>query len=309
VTEKLLVSILINNYNYGHFLEDAINSALNQSYHNTEVIIVDDGSTDGSQTIIESYKDKVASIFKQNGGQASAFNVGFAASHGDIICFLDADDIFHSDKISEVVNALKDQPEARWYFHNLLLFRRDSELDLGNVGKQDKPYEIYDLREPMKRGKLKGYLPKEIDIATSGMCFKRDILQKILPMPEAIRITSDDYIKYVALGTSPGFIDLRTLALQRIHDNNAYTLRPNKVKLKTKIEVLTAYCIRKNFPELLKFTNNLFALNMNNYWKYLRNDTEYQKLIENYLALTSMLEKPEIYIRALYHYLRRWIKR
>src|SRR6476646_282737 len=94
-----LVSILINNYNYERFLKDAIDSALNQTYSKIEVIVVDDGSTDNSRSVIESYQDKVTAIFKENGGQASAFNTGFEASQGEIICFLDADDMFQPEKV------------------------------------------------------------------------------------------------------------------------------------------------------------------------------------------------------------------
>jgi glycosyltransferase involved in cell wall biosynthesis len=103
-----LVSILINNYNYGHFLADAIDSALAQTYPHVEVIVVDDGSTDHSRAVIANYGDKIISVLKANGGQASAFNAGFAAAQGEIICFLDADDICLPTKVAEVVNAIPD---------------------------------------------------------------------------------------------------------------------------------------------------------------------------------------------------------
>jgi glycosyltransferase involved in cell wall biosynthesis len=64
------VSILINNYNYGRFLQEAIDSALNQTYSPTEVIVVDDGSTDNSREIIASYGNKIIPVLKENGGQA-----------------------------------------------------------------------------------------------------------------------------------------------------------------------------------------------------------------------------------------------
>ncbi|MEO1182237.1 MAG: glycosyltransferase, partial [Cyanobacteria bacterium J06636_28] len=86
-----LVSIVINNYNYASFVGQAIDSALNQSYENVEVIVVDDGSQDNSRDIISSYGDKIIPVFQKNGGQAAAFNAGFAHSSGDIICLLDAD--------------------------------------------------------------------------------------------------------------------------------------------------------------------------------------------------------------------------
>ena len=64
-----LASILINNYNYGRFLGKAIDSALSQTYENLEVIVVDDGSTDGSLEIIASYGDRISSVLKKNGGR------------------------------------------------------------------------------------------------------------------------------------------------------------------------------------------------------------------------------------------------
>jgi len=63
-----LVSIIINNYNYGRYLRSAIDSALGQTYFNTEIIVVDDGSTDNSPEIIKSYEERIKSILKPNGG-------------------------------------------------------------------------------------------------------------------------------------------------------------------------------------------------------------------------------------------------
>src|SRR5262249_61789343 len=86
-------SIVINNYNYGRFLRDAIGSALNQSYPHVEVIVVDDGSTDGSREIIAGYGDRIIPVLKQNGGQASAYNARVARSCGKVMLFLDSDDM------------------------------------------------------------------------------------------------------------------------------------------------------------------------------------------------------------------------
>lgn len=101
--DKPLVSILINNYNYGRFLAEVINSALHQTYAHIEVIVVNDGSTDDSRDIIGSYGDRINPILKENGGQTSAFNAEFINSQGDIICFLDSDDSFKLDKVIEIV--------------------------------------------------------------------------------------------------------------------------------------------------------------------------------------------------------------
>jgi Glycosyl transferase family 2 len=89
---KPLASVVVNNHNYARFLGHAIDSALAQTYAPIEVLVVDDGSTDASRDVIASYGDKLIPIFKENGGQASAFNAGFAESRGEVVLFLDADD-------------------------------------------------------------------------------------------------------------------------------------------------------------------------------------------------------------------------
>lgn len=113
-----LVSIIINNYNYESFLQIAINSALKQTYPNIEVVVVDDGSTDHSWEIIESYGDRIIPVAKENGGQASSLNAGVQASSGDILCFLDADDIFYPQKVEAIVNLLS---QICWQNEDILL--------------------------------------------------------------------------------------------------------------------------------------------------------------------------------------------
>ncbi len=73
----LKASIVINNYNYARFLSQAIESALGQTYGDTEVIVIDDGSTDGSAEIIKSYGNRIIPVFKNNGGQSSCYSRGF----------------------------------------------------------------------------------------------------------------------------------------------------------------------------------------------------------------------------------------
>ena len=90
-TPPLTASVIINNYNYGHFLRGAIDSVLSQTHAPVDIIVVDDGSTDNSADIIRSYGDRITAILKTNGGHASTFNSGFKVARGDIIFFLDAD--------------------------------------------------------------------------------------------------------------------------------------------------------------------------------------------------------------------------
>ena len=99
-----LISIIINNYNYGSYVGGAIKSALRQTYHKIEVVCVDDGSTDNSKDVIKQY-DCVKSIFKANGGQTTAVRAGLAAATGDVAILLDADDLLHPDACEAIAQA------------------------------------------------------------------------------------------------------------------------------------------------------------------------------------------------------------
>lgn len=89
------ISVLINNYNYGKYVGEAIASVLSQEHPDFELVVVDDGSTDQSLEVINSFHDdRMKTVTQVNGGQLSAFNAGFLASSGEIICFLDADDMY-----------------------------------------------------------------------------------------------------------------------------------------------------------------------------------------------------------------------
>src|SRR5687768_9956304 len=100
------VSIVINNFNYGEFLGEAIESALQQTYAPVEVIVVDDGSTDSSRQVISDFSS-VIPVLKSNGGQGSAMNAGFRVSTGAIICFLDSDDTLDREAIACAVPAIQ----------------------------------------------------------------------------------------------------------------------------------------------------------------------------------------------------------
>jgi glycosyltransferase involved in cell wall biosynthesis len=293
----LQVSILVNNYNYGHFLMKAIDSALAQTYPICEVIVVDDGSTDRSQTVIESYGDRVLSLFQANGGQASAFNAGFAKSKGDIICFLDADDFFAPTKAAEIAAIFTADPEIQWCFHPLILVDEGAQ----NVLVQPSPFlsARCDVRQGMQnRGTLKGQLPALIP-ATSGLCFRRSLLAEIFPMPEAIRITSDDYLKFTAVGISPGYFSASPLAFQRIHGNNAYTHNPRQNPVKARVSVATAYWMNDRFPRLWRFADNLLAVGLGLGWSLGTPAPE----VAPYLAPLPWLRKLKINLKALYHFL------
>jgi glycosyltransferase involved in cell wall biosynthesis len=95
------VSVVIPTYNYGRFIGDAIESVLRQTRAADEIIVVDDGSTDETEAVIAAFGDKVRYIRQENAGVCAARNRGVTESSGDVIAFLDADDIWHAEKIEK----------------------------------------------------------------------------------------------------------------------------------------------------------------------------------------------------------------
>jgi glycosyltransferase involved in cell wall biosynthesis len=109
---KSHVSVIIPTFNRAHFLPPAIESILNQSFKDIEIIIVDDGSTDDTKTAIEPYTDKVQYIITEHRGPAHARNVGMKAARGTYIAFLDSDDTYKPYKIEMQVSFMEDHPEV-----------------------------------------------------------------------------------------------------------------------------------------------------------------------------------------------------
>lgn len=306
-----LISVLINNHNYGRFLRSAIDSVLQQSYRAVEIIVVDDGSTDRSREIIREYGNAVVPVFKENGGQDSAFNTGFAHSRGDIVCFLDADDKFAPDKLAKIADCFRAQPKAQWCFHTLLLKDIYTGQTVGRTrafpGVEQDTTTPCDFRSAMRWGRLPFY-----PMSTSGLCFRRTLLANMLPMSETfINTSADRYIRSVAMATAPGYFLAEDLTIQGIHDNNICTLRADRPFLLER-QLVTAALLRARVPGVRLYANRLFARGLCAYYKQ-KNSTQrnskiepeyeaaYEHLIADYYRRCGWLDRAAIALVRAYH--------
>lgn len=212
----MLVSIIITNFNYGRFLKDAIDSALGQTYAGVEVIVVDDGSTDHSLDVIRSYGDRVTPIFKANGGQPSAINMAFARCLGEVIIFLDSDDVLLPGVVQQVVDAFCAHPDAAKVQYRMEV--------INAVGQR-----MHVLKPAVHMPLLSGDLSRNIlafpgDVPwlpTSGNAFSRRVLQQILPVPEeAVRHIPDMYLCNVSPLFGPVVSLQEVGAFYRMHGAN-----------------------------------------------------------------------------------------
>lgn len=178
------VSIVISSYNYGRFLQRAIESALSQTYCNTEVIVVDDGSTDESRDIIKRYGDSVVPVLKTNGGQGSSLNAGFATSHGDVVIFLDSDDFLAPKTVETAVELFHDDTVVK--VHWPLRVVDETGALTGRI-HTPRPSEGDLLNIVLRNGPACYWWPP-----TSGNAWARRFLEAVLPMPAAIYKTNPD---------------------------------------------------------------------------------------------------------------------
>ena len=227
---KPLVSILINNYNYGHFIAEAINSSLEQTFSSVEVIVVDDGSTDNSREIISSYGNKIIPIFQENGGQASAFNSGVAASRGDLICILDSDDIFALNKIQKIINFLKiksvNDPKIFLYHPLEAVTQHCSPLGF----QKPRTFHNYQGVNFYQFACQYGFVPHHAS-PTSGISFSRELAELIFPLPETINISADSLIVRAGFLLGKVYEMQEVLGQYRIHGNNNWFHANNVQKI------------------------------------------------------------------------------
>jgi glycosyltransferase involved in cell wall biosynthesis len=218
-------SCLISNYNYAKYLNDAISSAVNQTVKFDEIIIVDDASIDDSVDIISKFcqEANVTCIFKkQNQGQLASFNDAFLAATGDIIFFLDADDIYHEKYLEEALIFYKRHVECDFMFCAYEKF-----------GAETGIFKAYDFDLDLGYSVLKTLCNGEwIGSITSTISIRRNILQKVLPITHINdwRVRADDCLVWgSSLVSAKKFYMSKPLVKYRIHQSNNYHNSISKV--------------------------------------------------------------------------------
>jgi len=110
------VSFIIPTYNNQKTIRNCLESIFNQSFTDFEIIVVNDGSTDKTRAILETYKDRLTIIDKENGGAPSARNKGLENSMGEYVLFCDADIVFKKDALEKMVNVLSKNPDVSYVY-------------------------------------------------------------------------------------------------------------------------------------------------------------------------------------------------
>ena len=231
-----LVTVLIDTYNHERFIEQAIESVLRQDFprQDTEVMVVDDGSTDATPELVQKFAPRARLLRKANGGQASAFNAAIPEARGEIIAFLDGDDWWEPRKLVRVVETMQANPDAGLVGHAVT-----------EVYANGKHY-TESLRETsrLRLNSLAGarlFRVRRNFLGTSRMTLRAAVLKQVLPVPEALRFEADEYITAVAAVFADVLILPEALTFYRLHDANQFLLTAaDHEGLRRKQQVLAA---------------------------------------------------------------------
>ncbi|HEX2392721.1 MAG TPA: glycosyltransferase family 2 protein [Solirubrobacterales bacterium] len=221
----MVVDVVITNHNYGRFLLDAVKSARAQTHSRVNVIVVDDGSTDGSRELLAGLGDGVEVVLKERGGQASALNAGIARCAGDVLLLLDADDVLRPEAAARVAETFAADPDLV-----KVQFRMAVVDAAGRPTGATKPSGH--LQPPIGDVR-RAELAFPFDLAWlpgGGTAFRTSSLRELLPIPEADypHFGADWYLVHLgALAGSSAALD-EICAEYRIHGGNGYELdRPS----------------------------------------------------------------------------------
>lgn len=272
-----LISIIIPCYNDAQYIEQAVNSALNQTYTNKEVIVIDDGSNFETKTVLKKLEPKITKLITQeNKGQSTARNVGIREAKGNYILVLDSDDFFEPNFCEEAVAVIKSNLDVKIVTSHLRRFTDERTLDV--------------------------FVPSGGDIttfvlhngATGSAMFRKSDALALGGYDEQMRKGFEDWEFYIRLLASGGNAKvLPKLYLNYRVRNNSTTSRANKVK-----EELLSYIYIKNKAVFLKHID-IYVISL-----LQKIDREEKEKIKIYNRIDykvgSLILKPFRFIKSLF---------
>ena len=216
---KPLITALVDTYNHEKYIEQALVSVLEQglSPSELEIVVVDDGSTDATGSIVQKFAPRVKYVRKKNGGQASAFNVGFANSGGDIVAVLDGDDWWVKGKLAVVAQALEENRDLAAVGHGYYQYNEET--------KETK------VRAPTAKQFINLASPKAIRAAIplwgfllmGALTVRRRLLERIMPLAEEMLFMADTALQAAAMAMGTLVLE-EPLFYYRYHAQNLYAI-------------------------------------------------------------------------------------
>jgi len=202
------ISVVIPVYNGGKFIADAVNSVLKQTYKNFEIIVVDDGSTDNTDSVLRSFSGKIMYLKTDHSGVSNARNEGIMNAQGEYVAFLDQDDLFHPARLEITVDYLVSHPETAMIYTSAKRMLMDGTL----LPEKDLPGYSGDIFPQ---------LFEKCFIAPSMVVCKKDVLIERGMFSTELSSEGEDYNLFLNIASryNVGYIPQRLLTY-RLHPEN-----------------------------------------------------------------------------------------
>lgn len=222
-TQMPLVSVVIPAYNCAEFITETLESVYKQTYKNYEIIVVDDGSADGTKSALDPHMEKIRYFYQENKGTAAARNAGVEKARGELIAFLDNDDLWLPEKLELQVRALQKYPEACFVFTEGKSFDGSGLLKDSLIPKHFRKWinsHNYDRSIFLRGWIFEEFLPANIICSATSVLVKKQCLLDIGGLDEEISI-GDDYDLYLRLARHyPVCLVKKCLYMWRFRENN-----------------------------------------------------------------------------------------
>jgi glycosyltransferase involved in cell wall biosynthesis len=206
------VSINTCTFNRAHLIGETIKSVLNQSFQDFEYIIVDDGSTDNTEALVNSFNDHRIHFFthpRTNGQLSKLRNFGHSKSAGEYIAYIDSDDIWEPEKLEIQILALENDKQVDFSYTNAVIFAENKILK----------NKIYDRRGSFKGNIFPQLLKNETVIYHTTLLIRRKVLDILGPIDESFHLGDHDFVMHMSKHFNASVTD-KSLAKIRKHDQN-----------------------------------------------------------------------------------------
>lgn len=213
------ISVIIPVYNGEAFIERAINSILEQTLKPSEIIIVNDGSTDGTAEKLLSFGNKITVIAIPNGGVSNARNVGIKACSGDLIAFLDADDVWYKEKLKTEVNVFEKFPEVGFTCCDYFKINTSTNAKVSYFLKY-KTNHNYNFDKPLIKSAFELLIHENFVGTCSNVVFKRALLNQVGFFDTDLK-QAEDYAMWIQFSLVTNFVLIDDQLLEKFtHETN-----------------------------------------------------------------------------------------
>jgi glycosyltransferase involved in cell wall biosynthesis len=256
MAERALVSVLLPTFNSEAYLREAIRSVLSQTYRGWELIVIDDGSTDGTRAYVESlaHPEIRLIVSAHTGNPGHVRNLGLAAARGHYVAFLDSDDWWEFDKLTAQGDALARRPECRWCY-----------AGLRGVTDDGRDIELFAARGfiPYEGWILERLAAGHAAVTTSTVMAERALVEQVGGFDEGLALAEDLDLWMRLAQRSPVAVVPRVLATRRVYDGSySAPYRDRFPELNDAFRRMSAKTTSRRVRRLLRARRNIWLVRL-----------------------------------------------